>query len=291
MNRGTGTGAVIVAYYPDCDALNALIVSVCEQVDQLVVVNNGPAESLSIEPMDCLTVQSLPDNVGVAAAINVGVQRLIEAGCAQVLLLDQDSQIPSDLVATLAHHLNAARSEGLRVAAIGPSVRDHNDPSTAPFIRFRLPFNQRLRGQQGRVPCDYVISSGCLINLDCWAGVGPMRDAWFIDNIDLEWCFRARRKGYQVLGSFDTVIDHRIGERERLLGCIPYRRHTPQRLYTMMRNRVFLYRSDASLAFIIHDALRALGKVILFSLIAPRWQHISAMWRGLKAGLMTRPVP
>jgi rhamnosyltransferase len=282
---------VIVAYHPEAEALAALIAGLGQQVACTVVVNNGPADCLSLPPDAGVAVIQADTNLGVAAAINRGVDELLDRQLDGALLLDQDSAIGPDLVATLAGHLEGARRAGRRIAAIGPSIRDHDDRRPAPFVRFRLPLNQRLQRSQGCVSCDYLITSGCLIDLAHWEAIGPMREAWFIDNIDLEWCFRARRKGYEILGCFDAELDHRIGERHRLLGLLPYRRHDPERLYTMMRNRVFLYRSGAPGAFVVQDALRALGKLGLFSLIPPRRIHLQRMLSGLRDGWRTRPLP
>jgi len=285
------TGAVIIAYHPEPRHLAALITDLGDQVERIVVVNNGPAGTLTIPPDSTTTVIQAETNLGVGAAINRGVASLLEHRLDRALLLDQDSAVSPDLVATLSTHLDREREAGAPIAAIGPRIRDHQDQRPAPFVRFRLPFNRRLHHGRDSVPCDYLITSGCLIDLDHWEAIGPMREAWFIDNIDLEWCFRARRMGYLILGCFEAEIDHRIGERHRLLGLIPYRRHDPERLYTMMRNRVFLYRSGAPAAFIVQDGLRAIGKLALFSLVPPRWTHLRRMLAGLRDGLRTHPVP
>ncbi len=287
MNGQDQTGAVIVAFHPEQQQLTALIDALRSQVDRILIVNNGPADSLRVKPDDMLSIETLAQNVGVGAAINRGVEQLIEQGFNNALLLDQDSQIESGLVNTLLRHLDQRTASGESVAAIGPRIRDHDDQRAAPFMRFRLPFNQRLSGDQGSVSCDFLITSGCLINLSSWVDIGPMREDWFIDNIDLEWCFRARRRGFSIIGCFDATLDHRIGERRRLLGIVPYRRHAPERLYTMMRNRIFLYRLDAPRAWIIQDALRAVGKLGLFSLVPPRWKNLKAMLSGLRDGWRT----
>jgi rhamnosyltransferase len=291
MNRIRRIGAVVVAYHPELELLKSLIECLELQVERIVILNNGPVDSVVL-PAKAGQILICPgENLGVAEAINRGIEDLIEAGFEGGLLMDQDSQIEPGFVATLAAHLESSERDGSTVAAIGPRVRDHDDRTTAPFVRFRLPFNQRLQQDQGVVPCDFLITSGCLINLTHWNDIGPMRSSWFIDNIDLEWCFRARRRGFAVLGCFEATLDHRIGERQRLFGLLPYRRHAPERLYTMMRNRVFLYRSGAPLAWVIQDALRAIGKLALFSLIAPRYQHLRQMLRGLRDGFRTRPLP
>lgn len=290
-------GAVIVSYQPDLSQLTRLISTLDGQVDVIVVVDNSEP---AIEPDALLGLGEKMNlvqpghNIGVAAAINLGVQELIKLDHQYAVLFDQDSLPPPGMTSTLKDQLLRLGADGRSVAAIGPSIRERGSAQAAPFIRFRLPLNQRLRQEKGSIACDFLITSGKLLNLEHWATIGPMREAWFIDNIDLEWSFRARRQGFELHGSFDTELAHSIGEHKALIPGLPwprYRHHGPQRLYTMMRNRVFLYRSEAPKAWIIQDLLRAAGKLMLFSLVSPRRANLAAMLKGLRDGWKTRPIP
>ena len=51
------------------------------------------------------------------------------------------------------------------------------------------------------------------MHLDALASIGAMKESYFIDNIDLEWCFRAKSKGYELIGTDQAVLYHAIGER------------------------------------------------------------------------------
>jgi rhamnosyltransferase len=292
-----GTGAVIVAFHPDPDQLNTLLKSLVDQVDSIVVIDNSQPAATIDKPThgpELFEIIRPGSNIGVAAAINRGIARLVETGHHHALLLDQDSELAENMVATLSRTLHDEERNGQSVAAIGPAIRDRCNGKTAPFIRFRLPFNQRIRQVSGSANCDFLITSGTLVNLAHWQAIGSMREPWFIDSIDLEWCFRARRMGFAIIGCFDTELQHSIGE-SRLLWtgthAPRYRHHRPERLYTMMRNRVFLYRSRAPLAWVIQDLLRTTGKLLLFALIPPRRTHLAKMLKGLRDGIFTRPVP
>ena len=199
------------------------------------------------------------------------------------------------MTARLLDELERREGEGEEVAAIGAQIRDRDSRRLAPFVRFRLPFNRRLSASSGSARCDLLITSGTLLNLRHWERVGPMRAAWFIDSIDMEWSFRARRLGLAIVGCFDARLDHSIGQARPLLPgrrSPRYRHHDPRRLYTMMRNRVFLYRCGAPRAWVVQDLARATGKLLLFGvLVGPRRSNLSAMLRGLRDGWTTRPVP
>jgi rhamnosyltransferase len=290
-------GAVIVSFQPDLSQLTRLVSTLLAQVETVVVIDNSEP---AIEPDVLLGMGKQLHlvqpgrNIGVAAAINLGVQELIKLDHQYAVLFDQDSLPPPGMTSTLKDQLLRLGADGRSVAAIGPSIRERGSAQATPFIRFRLPLNQRLRQDQGSIACDFLITSGKLLNLEHWATIGPMREAWFIDNIDLEWSFRARRLNFELHGSFDTELAHSIGEQKTLIPALPwprYRHHGTHRLYTMMRNRVFLYRSQAPMAWIIQDLLRTAGKLMLFSLIRPRRANLAAMLRGLRDGWKTRPVP
>jgi len=60
--------------------------------------------------------------------------------------------------------------------------------------------------------CDFLLSSGSLVPLDVIDKVGGMEEELFIDQVDTEWCLRARSMGYRVFGAFGAILEHRLGE-------------------------------------------------------------------------------
>ncbi|MGY6630160.1 MAG: glycosyltransferase family 2 protein [Wenzhouxiangella sp.] len=286
------TGAVIVTWHPEPGAIDTLLQALTGQLEKVVIVDNS--EPACPPPQDHpglnLVVDTEGQNHGVAAALNRGLDRLRASGCQRALLLDQDSLPPPDMVAVLNQALSEAQARQPATLAVGPAIRERGATRAAPFVRFRLPLNQRLRPRSGTVACDFLITSGCLVDLSQAEQIGPMRDHWFIDNIDLEWSFRARRLGYRLLGCADVELAHSIGQRRSLpLGLGHFRYHPPARLYTMMRNRIWLYRSQAPFAWVIQDLLRLVGKFALFSLVRPRRAHVGAMLRGIRDGVLGKP--
>lgn len=285
-------GAVIVTWHPAPGTLEPLLQALNGQVEQVVIVDNSePACRLPPAPDGLnLVIEADSRNHGVAAALNRGLKRLRANGCQRALMLDQDSLPPANMVAILNQTLDEGQAREPRTLAVGPSIRERGAQQAAPFVRFRLPLNRHLRPGTGSVDCDFLITSGCLVDLALAGQVGPMREEWFIDSIDLEWSFRARRLGFSLLGSADVELEHSIGERRPLpLGLGHFRYHPPARLYTMMRNRIWLYRSQAPFAWIVQDLFRLLAKLALFSLIRPRRAHIGAMLRGIRDGVAKKP--
>ena len=70
-----------------------------------------------------------------------------------------------------------------------------------------------------------------------------MKESYFIDNVDLEWCFRAKSLGFDLVGTDAAVLYHAIGERSSnpLVKAGLFAQHNPSRTYYSSRNRIHLY--------------------------------------------------
>jgi rhamnosyltransferase len=196
-------------------------------------------------------------------------------------------------VATLMEALRRLCLER-KVAAVGPRFHDQREDRDAPFVRIGFPLNRKLwceRADQ-TVAADFLISSGSLIPMDVLDRVGVMDAGLFIDNIDLEWSFRARAAGYTLHGVCGTTMHHRLGDARRALpfGLGTVVVHGPERLYYMMRNRVRLYRmKHTPPVWVAQDLPRVWAKLFLFGvLIGPRRRNVRFMLCGLWDGLRSR---
>lgn len=293
--------AIVVSFFPDVATLRKLVTAALPQVDALVIVDNATSDDAfgkccaDLEN-DKTIILKQPVNIGLAAAFNRGIRWARERGFSHVLLLDQDSEPAQGMVETLLQAFSSPLA-GSRIAAIGPRFHDAREDRFAPFVRFGFPVNRKIYdpGKEGLVACDFLISSGSLISLTALLDIGPMDESLFIDNIDLEWSFRATAKGYALIGVTATTMHHRLGRsRQRLpfgLGDIMV--HDPIRLYYIMRNRLLLYRLPHTPAlWIAQDLPRAAVKFLLFStLIPPRMHNVRFMLAGLRDGLRGRRGP
>lgn len=288
--------AVVVTYHPDLDALRRLLEAMNPQVAALVLVaNEGAADAAALVELVQVPAELLllEQNLGLAAAQNLGIDWARERGYAHVLLLDQDSEPAPGMVDALRNALQRLSANG-RVGAVGPRFHDLREHRDAPFVQVGFPLNCKVfceRPDQ-TVRCDFLISSGSLIPMSVLDAVGGMAPGLFIDNVDLEWSFRARAAGYQLFGVCAAAMNHRLGDARRPLpfglGAVVV--HGPTRLYYMMRNRIRLYRlAHTPRAWIAQDVPRVLVKLFLFAvLIGPRRRHLRFMLRGLMDGLRGR---
>lgn len=283
---------MVVTYWPDREALAATLAALVPQTGAVVVVDNTAGDSAagSAVTPGAAAVLAQPRNIGLAAAQNLGITWARARGFRFVLLLDQDSLPAPGMVASLLQALGDRRDTA-PVAAAGPRFHDAREQADAPFVRIGFPFNRKLRCASDGLPveCDFLISSGMLIPLSVIDAVGDMDAGLFIDNVDLEWSFRARARGYTLLGVCATRLLHCLGDARRTLpftlrGVVV---HAPLRLYYMMRNRVLLYRfPHTPRLWVAQDVPRVLVKLFLFGvLIGPRRRNLRCMLRGLRDGV------
>ncbi len=294
QNSRQGHCAVVVTYEPDATALLKLLAQLDKEGD-FIIVDNGSAAIDELEPSilvykGCRAIEKLGANKGLALGLNRGIEWVRERGYRFVLLFDQDSR-PGDQFSQglLAALKRAEGTSGRRVAAVGPRIINPQTLKQTPFKLFNRLVgraNRRYHALRSEYQADFLITSGTLLPVEVIEQVGAMREDYFIDNIDLEWCFRAKSLGYDLIGTDSALLYHAIGERSDhpWVRSGMMAQHKPERTFYSSRNRVHLYRKDyAPLGWKLRDfprfALKALW-LILFS--SQRFDYASNMLRGIK---------
>ncbi len=260
MNESNSTThAVVVAYFPDEATLIALLHRFLAQVDRVVIVDNTPKHDdrliaqITRAAIDgnSLSIVRLGDNLGIAAALNIGIEIARNEGAQFVVLSDQDSLPAHDMVPNLRAAFYALKANGINVGAIGPTFTDLYTELTYPF-QAHIPGkffygHTHATPENPHVEAITIITSGTLIALNVLDAVGNMREDFFIDHVDIEWCHRARAHGYEIYGTGWARMAQRMGD-ERLkiwYGRWRYESaYSPLRIYYRLRNFVALLRLD-----------------------------------------------
>jgi rhamnosyltransferase len=287
--------AVVVTYHPEPELLKQLLETVLPQVAALVVVDNGSDEQ-HLSLIRSWSLSGLPKvfslietgkNLGIAAGQNRGIAWARKQGSSHILLLDQDSIPATDMVKALQEALVDLSNRRIPVAAVGPRLVDRRTKRSSPFVVFNwfgVTRNSCARDPGALRQTDFLVSSGMLVPISVFDDVGLPEEGLFIDNVDMEWCFRARSMGFLLYGVCSAVMLHSVGDQIFRIGPRVLHRHSPIRQYYIMRNRLLLYqRSYTPFGWIVQDAARALFKLLVFALVfAPRWQNICMMCRGIR---------
>jgi len=232
--------AVVPTFGPD-HAVVARLERLRTLVDGLIVVDDGSPDSAApvlerIEALDARLIRS-PRNLGIAHALNRGIEAALADGADYVLTVDQDTDLPPEYVQRCLDTFAAANA----VTRLGIVCVD------AVNGRPSLPTWYSPEGL-GLVP--EAIQTGFLISRECLQETGLLDERLFIDCVDTEYCLRARDRGFRIAVASGTDVRHALGRRApmRPFG-IPLRRagrtasyqyHPPLRRYYITRNNIDL---------------------------------------------------
>lgn len=286
--------ATVVIYQPERDLLLGLVRAVAADVERvLLFLNHRPDPALLAECESAAAptpVEWLGDgtNVGLGRAYNEAARAAEAAGCDLLLLFDEDSTSRPGMPGRLAAAFDRA---GGRIALVGPHPRTTDIAGgyqLPPAVSDPAPLPPGLKDLA------FLISSGSLIDLAAFAEIGPFREDFFIDGIDLEWCFRARSRGFRTVMAMDEEMPHRLGRgiiRVPLLD-MHFVDNTPARLLTYVRNQAAMMRLPHVPAWWKARAAATIAIHLAFSILRGfRGREIGAILRGVNAGLRHRLGP
>lgn len=300
MASKTGVISVVVTYNSDLEVLGRLVDKCAPQVDAVVLVDNGDGVRLmdwQTQRTDtAVTILPLGENLGIAAAQNVGIEWARAQGAAYVLLFDHDSLPASDMAKHLLAVMREREASGEKIGIVGPRFVDSHMPE-----HFHPPHFVQLEGCRFRravcpperiapVLVDFLIASGSLIPLCVFDEVGLMNESLFIDHVDTEFSLRLKQTGYRCYGVPAAVMEHAIGDASRRIFGRNAPMHSPLRHYYIVRNATWIIRQPWMKAqWRIALGVNTFRRFIFYALFAsPRQKHLAMMLRGFWHGLHGR---
>src|SRR5271170_1018415 len=194
-----GVCAVVVTFRPS-PAVAVNIARTRRQVQGLVVVDNAsPSEALApilaaSRELDFEVIRN-GANLGVAAALNIGVKWARSRGHSFAALFDQDSGITEGFMTAM---LQEYESNPLRetIAVVTPKHLEHETGE----------WERPAMAEDGSPLV--AITSGSLMPLGIFDRCGWFEEDLIIDRVDDEYCLRARSLGYTVALCGDAVLHH-----------------------------------------------------------------------------------
>ena len=97
--------AILVSFNPEAQVLLALVAQVSKQCSFVLIDNASSNASEFLTTVEaqqqCIAAISLDENIGLAAALNIGLKQAMEHSAQFAILFDQDSAIPDDFVVGL----------------------------------------------------------------------------------------------------------------------------------------------------------------------------------------------
>jgi rhamnosyltransferase len=236
---------IVVIYNPD-ETIMANIASYINQLSHLYIVDNSEESDDTLVNRICAISNSISyhkfgENRGIATALNEGCKLGSNDGYKWILTMDQDSFFDSG-----EFFESIFGAEYPATAIIAASYNHvHFKPAASAF--------------SGLLETGFVITSGNVLNLTAWLKSGGFMDKLFIDEVDNEFCIRAGLNGYKILTTKKIYLRHHLGQDVTVSNFLTGQkrkvsRHSPLRVYYVVRNNLYLWRKFAfsAPAFVIN---------------------------------------
>lgn len=221
---------VIVSFNPDIHLLNINIVSFSNYVDKIVIIDNNSNNINDILKLENYKIKVICNktNLGIAKALNVGLNMAYEANFDYLLTMDQDSYFSDNSFPILLNGFNHNN-----VAIVSPSLKDANSNNIESVNEnFENVFT--------------TITSGSLCLVSALNSIGGFKNQLFIDYVDVEICLRLQIKKYNILRSKNCFLHHQLGDSKayKLFGIkFISTNHSPFRRYYYARNKIYVYKN------------------------------------------------
>lgn len=276
--------AIIVTFNPDTQLLKKQYQSISSQVDGIIYIDNSSnniSDISSIISHD-FSKQVLirnQKNAGLAKAQNQGIIKAIELGADYILLFDQDSIPNEDFVRGLIAIYK--KYNHIKIGLVGPTFLNKSDGklSNGQTLKGISVHNTPVNNEYNSV--SFCIASGSLIPKEVIEDVGLMREDLFIDSLDLEWCLRAKSKGYDIVMTSNTSMIHSIGEGANN----KIESHSSFREYYICRNSIILIKlAHIPFGYKVRKIFTVPARLLL-SLSRFKFNYVVAQWRGICDGI------
>jgi GT2 family glycosyltransferase len=264
-----------------------------ENIDVIVVDNgsgDGTAEAL-VERFPSVQLVCLPENVGAVRGYNVGFRKALEAGYHYLFLLNNDTLLAPDCIAELVKEAESAPDVGL----VMPKIYYAGEPQRIWSVGTRAnPLNLEIvqlgqneidNGQWG-TPLDIDDAPFCavLMKRTMMNAVGLPDEIFYFYYEDMDYCLRARRRGYRLRLAPAAKMWHKVSSSSG--GS-----DTPRERYWMARSSLLYFRKHARLwqwPIILFWRSGSAVKTTARLLRKRRLDSVKAYWRGLWHGIRER---
>ena len=268
--RNESVLAGIVTYNPDIERLKLNLGAIHNQVSGVAIIDNG---SLNIGEIATLAqkyenihIVCNKTNKGIAAALNQIGDIAVERKKEFFITLDQDSIADDALVEELYSMFS-----DIEVGEACPCINRKND-----FV-----------ADAGRKEVKVAITSGAMVKTSVWEEIGGFWEYLFIDEVDHEFSYQIRSKGYSIMQTNAVAINHIIGDpfSKRALGHqFNPTNHSAFRRYYIARNDVIMQHLFPNEKEPFPHRYQMLLRIVISILFCEKdkFSKIGAIFRGVK---------
>ena len=222
-----------------------------------------------------------------------------------ILLLNPDTEVVGDALGTMVTYMEAHP----RVGALGPQLLNPDGTTQSSRRRFPTLATAFLEStvlepwfQGSRIlkryylldrpddeiqPVDWAVGAALLIRREALHQVGPLDEEFFMYSEELDWCYRLKAQGWEVVYLPTAQVVHQEGRSSEQV--LPARHIHFQRSKVLFFKRYYGWRGEVLRWFILSTYL------YLFLLEGLKWlvghkrslrrERVAAYWQVLRSGL------
>ena len=227
--------AIIVTYNPNLSQLQKCVSSLLPQVEKIIIVKNSSEKLDFSEFQNEKIIQiQLEKNFGIAYAQNRGIEKAIAEGAEWVLLSDQDTVFPENYVSNFEKKIKIFGKNKIYAPTFFNEVKKQNEPVSVSMSKSVIPSGNEV------VKVLHAIYSGMIFCKEVFQKIGGMKEELFIDYVDFEFCWRAKKFGIDTLCFSDISIQHQLGDSYKKVLGKKITLRSDFRYFYMLRNGFYL---------------------------------------------------
>lgn len=231
-------GVVIVSYYPTENLIKLIckLYNFDSNVNIVIIDNTGEENEIISKLKRCYNYCEIvmnKDNMGIASALNTGINKFYKKGFQWVLTFDQDSLITANIV---EYYFDFIRRGIYKKDEIGILSTNYLDINTGKLYYPKIQLYKEVRES---------ISSGSLININIFIELGKYKDYYFIDQVDNEYCIRLIKNNKKIILLPNNMMAHSLGNitnKHFLWKSFYLYNQNPIRYYYRTRNTIYIIR-------------------------------------------------
>lgn len=298
----------VIAYitaYEDPSAVQQCLNGLNQQtypIETILIIDNSSQNCLSLSTLESkipLTLQSHPENIGVAGGLRIGLEFAIAQDYDFLWSFDQDSIPALDCLEKLLNTYHACHGNDYLIAIVAPTAVDSRSQAIVTGANFE---NDQFVGYQPPsyvdcYECDAPITSGSLISLTAAQSVfseSPMATL-FIDGVDLEYGMTLKTKGYHNLIIPQAKLAHCFGNPVTIQWWGKKKQiyqYSSLRHYYICRNYTYLVLRYSQGKYRLSALRRRLSYLLKTSIVIclfdpkDKIKKVKACWQGTFEGLI-----
>lgn len=272
--------AIIVTFNPDISCLQVTTKNLLKQGFEIIIIDNNSNNKYKIiESIQNCKFVLLKDNMGIAYALNKGMEEAKKLGGVWVLSLDQDTKISNQLLEEYKKNLNLEL-----MGALCPRIIRKGEELLNPISNIE---------EVNTCP-----TAGFFTSIETWEKSGKYDDWMFIDYVDYDLCMKIKINGLKIYRINKTYVIQELGKTsinpifyaigqklhiKKIKNFSRVYNHSPLRNYYFVRNALYYqnkYRKYLDMRYEISHMIRWQIKKLL---IEPhKVENIKAIIRGIQ---------